>query len=94
MTIRYSYSFAMIKPSLSLYTKLKAALNVNFIQLLIQLFSICYFEQDLTFFKVKLNSNVDRERLVRIEHKQYENMDRAESQLIKSVERVERKEIK
>ena len=50
--------------------------------------------QDLTFFKVKLDSKVDRERLVRIELKQYENMDRAERQLIKSVERVERKEIK
>ena len=51
-------------------------------------------QQDLTFFKVKLDSKVDRERLVRIELKQYENMDRAERQLIKSVERVERKEIK
>ena len=29
---------------------------------------------------------MDRERLVRIELKQYENMDRAERQLIKSVE--------
>ena len=47
------------------------------------------FEQDLTFFKVKLDSKVDRERLVRIELKQYENMDRAERQLIKSVERKE-----
>ena len=51
-------------------------------------------KQDLTFFKVKLDSNVERERLVRKELKQYENMDRAERQLIKSVERVERKEIK
>ena len=51
-------------------------------------------KQDLTFFQVKLDSKVDRERLVRIELKQYENMDRAERQLIKSVERVERKEIK
>ena len=50
--------------------------------------------QDLTFLKVKLDSKVDGERLVRIELKQYENMDRAERQLIKSVERVERKEIK
>ena len=32
---------------------------------------------------------MDRERLVRIELKQYENMDRAERQLIKSVERKE-----
>ena len=49
--------------------------------------------QNLTFFKVKLDSNVDRERLVRIELKQYENMDRAvERQLIKSVVRVERRE--
>ena len=39
-------------------------------------------KQDLTFFKVKLDSEVDRERLVRIELKQYENMDRAERQLI------------
>ena len=51
-------------------------------------------KQDLTFFKVKLDSNVDRERLVRIELNQYENMDRAESQLIKIAERVERKESK
>ena len=51
-------------------------------------------KKHLTFFKVKLDSKVDRERLVRIELKQYENMDRAERQLIKSVERVERKEIK
>ena len=32
---------------------------------------------------------MDRERLVRIELKQYENMDKAERQLIKSVERKE-----
>ena len=45
--------------------------------------------QDLTFFKVKLDSKVDGERLARIELKQYENMDRAERQLIKTVERKE-----
>ena len=50
-------------------------------------------EQDLTFFKVKLDSKMERKRFVRIELKQYENMDRADRQLIKSVERVERKEI-
>jgi len=33
-------------------------------------------EQNMTFFTVKLDSKVDRERLVRIELKQYENMDR------------------
>jgi len=39
-------------------------------------------EQDMTFFKVKLDSKVDRERLLRIELKQYESMDREERQLI------------
>ena len=44
---------------------------------------------DSKILKVKLDSKVDRERLLRIELKQYENR-----QVIKSVERVERKEIK